>query len=179
MEKSAFKAEQNDKAMFPGESPVRRPSTAMSRQRVVSRPCSSAGDMFEEEVGTTQENAGATKFRPLAPLGNRRHRERTLSNPVSVNGGDPMFGDDHANAIMVAPGEVLVNIMSSSGKLRPAKMTEDIFENIFDSSTNSALMLTEDKEETNVVGNFLEGFIRNSRRNHAISNLSDMEENHA
>lgn len=184
MERSASKAEQADKAMSPGGSPVRRPSTSMSRQRImstpVSSPANSGGDMFEDNFEAIRENDGTTKFRPSAPVGNRRrHRVRTLTNPVSVTGGDPMFGDDQASAVLVAPGEVLVDMMSSSGKTRPAKISEELYDKIFVSSTDSALMLTEDKEETNFVGSFLEGFIRNSRRNRAISNVSDMEANHA
>ena len=140
----------------PAALPKRRPPRR--RVRIVSTPAGGAMDMFGEVPPKS------TVFQPNAAVRTRSRRQRTLSTPLS---GD-MFGD--TAAVMLAPGEVLLNIIDKDGKKYPIKVKEEVNKKIKDST--KPLTLVEMKRETEFTGQYLDGFIRSKGRERSLSNVS-------
>jgi len=162
LDKSAHKAEKTDQVMLSVPevgvvAPIRK-----RRVRIVSTPVG-GGDMFAEPGALPASATSVPAFQPLAPVGgaSRRRRHRTLSSPVT---GD-MFGD--TTPVVLGPGEVLANIVTSAGKKHPVKMDEKLLKKVCGSQT--PLVLMEEKKETSFVGNYLDGFIRKDGRSRALS----------
>ncbi len=141
---------------LPTPLPKKRPPRR--RVRIVSTPIGGAMDMFGEVP------AKSTVFQPNAAMRTRSRRQRTLSTPLS---GD-MFGD--TAAVMLAPGEVLLNIVDKDGKKYPIKVKEEVNKKIKDST--KPLTLVEMKRETEFTGQYLDGFIRSKGRERSLSNVS-------
>ena len=169
LDQSAHKAEKTDQVMLSVPEVRAVAPKPKRRVRIVSTPAG-GGDMFAELGAPLSASASAVPvFQPLAPIGgaSRRRRQRTLSSPVT---GD-IFGD--TTPVVLGPGEVLANIVTSAGKKHPVKMDEKLFKKVCGSQT--PLVLVEEKKETNFAGEYLDGFIRHSGRSRALSNLSITE----
>ena len=106
----------------------------------------------------------STVFQPTGALRARSRRQRTLSTPLS---GD-MFGD--TAAVMLAPGEVLLNVVDDTGKKYPIKVKEDVSNQI--KTSTKPMTLVEMRRETDFVGEYLDGFVRSKGRERSLSNLS-------
>lgn len=132
------------------------------RVRIVSTPAGKGQDMF----GALPP--AAPVFQPSAPVRARGRRQRTVSTPIS---GD-MFGD--TAAVVLAPGEVLLNIVEANGNKIPIKVHQDLYKKMKES--NIPLSLSEVTKETNFVGNYLDGFVRKEGRSRTLSSLSGMKE---
>ncbi len=168
LDKSAHVAENTDKVMM-AEVPQPKPVAPRPRRRIriVSTPAG-GGDIFAEPTSPLAGPSETTSvFQPSAPVGGqRRRRNRTLSTPISGE----MFGD--TAPVVIAPGQVLVNIMDSTGKKYPVKVPKATMDKI--SSSTAPLVLVEERKDANIVGSFLDGFIRKEGRQRAASNLSDI-----
>lgn len=132
------------------------------RVRIVSTPAGKGHDMFGEVP------PAAPVFQPSAPVRARGRRQRTVSTPIS---GD-MFGD--TAAVVLAPGEVLLNIVEAHGNKIPIKVHQDLYKKMKES--NIPLSLSEVTKETNFVGTYLDGFVRKEGRSRTLSSLSGMKE---
>lgn len=131
----------------------RRPT----RVRIVSTPAGSAIDMF----GAAPTNS--TVFQPKTTLrGNSR--SKTLSTPLN---GD-MFGDSTSS--LLAPGEILLNVVDTSGKKYSIKVMGEVYEKI--KGSKAPLMLTDAKDDSENVGTYLDGFVRMKSRDRSLSNVS-------
>lgn len=115
-------------------------------------------DMFGEVAPQS------TVFKPSTAVQRRNRRQRTLSTPLS---GD-MFGD--TAAVMLAPGEVLLNVVDDTGKKFPIKVKDEVAKKI--KTSTKPLSLVEMKKETEFVGEYLDGFVRSKGRERSLSNLS-------
>ncbi len=136
-----------------------RPRPPRSRRvRIVSTPAGGAMDMFGEVAPQS------TVFKPSTAVQRRNRRQRTLSTPLS---GD-MFGD--TAAVMLAPGEVLLNVVDDTGKKFPIKVKDEVAKKI--KTSTKPLSLVEMKKETEFVGEYLDGFVRSKGRERSLSNLS-------
>jgi len=141
----------------PAKSPIRPPRR---RVRIVSTPAGKRQDMFGE---VAPEGSG---FQPSASVRARARRQKTLSTPLTGN----MFGDTAA-AVVLAPGEVLLNVTDAEGKKMRVRVDEELYKKMKESTV--PLTLQEAKKETIFAGEFLDGFVRKEGRSRTLSNLSD------
>jgi hypothetical protein len=132
--------------------PIATRRSRTKRVKIVSTPIG-GGDMF----------AGGTEvFQPTAPL--RRRRVKTMSTPIS---GD-MWGD--TTTVVLGPGEILINVIGPNDEKYAAKMKEETYKKLSQGGTPFTLAAVE--EETQFVGQYLDGFVRRKGRNKSLSNLS-------
>ncbi len=135
-----------------GEGGAPRTRPPRKRVKIVSTPIG-GGDMF----------AGGTEvFQPQTSL-RRRRRVKTMSTPIS---GD-MWGD--TTTVVLAPGEILVNIIGPNDDKYAAKMKEETFKLLTESGTPQLLTIAE--PDTQFMGQYLDGFVRRSQRTPSISEL--------
>lgn len=142
-----------------------KPSVPPPRRRVrITSTPAGGGDMFGEVTPQALFRPGAS----IRGVGPRRGRQRTVSTPLS---GD-MFGD--TAAVVLAPGEVLLNVVDSNGKKMPIKVMDEVYKKI--KASTVPLTLTELKRETAFAGEYLDGFIRKQGRSRTLSNLDTMKD---
>lgn len=101
-------------------------------------------------------------FTPSAPL--RSRRRKTMSTPLS---GD-MWKD--TASVVLAPGEMVVNISGNNGVQYPAKMKSTTFANV--KASNGATTLVEESQSETFEGQYLDGFVRRRGRTRQLSNMS-------
>ena len=127
--------------------------TARKRVKIVSTPIG-GGDMFA---------GGSEVFQPVAPL-RRRRRVKTMSTPIS----GAMWGD--TTTVVLAPGEILVNVLGPNNEKFAAKMKQATYKKLSEAGTPFAL--TAEEEDTQFVGQYLDGFVRRKGRTRSVSNVS-------
>ena len=101
-------------------------------------------------------------FKPAAPM--RQRRRKTMSTPLS---GD-MWKD--TASVVLAPGEMLVNVTGNNGIPYPAKMKTVTFANL--KAGNGAMTLVEESQPDTFEGQYLDGFVRRRGRTRQLSNVS-------
>ena len=111
------------------------------RVKIVSTPIG-GGDMF---LGGTEV------FQPKNSVP-RRRRKKTMSTPIS---GD-MWGD--TTTVVLAPGEILVNIIGPNDEKYASKMKEEEFKKVKESGTPQLLAIAE--ADRQFMGQYLDGFVR-------------------
>jgi len=115
------------------------------RVKIVSTPIG-GGDMF---------TGGTEVFQPKDTL-RRRRRVKTMSTPIS---GD-MWGD--TTTVVLAPGEILVNIIGPNDEKYASKMKEETYKLLKESGTPQLLTIAQ--PDTQFMGQYLDGFVRRSNR---------------
>eukprot|EP00558_Chaetoceros_sp_UNC1202_P006423 CAMPEP_0197244998 /NCGR_PEP_ID=MMETSP1429-20130617/9929_1 /TAXON_ID=49237 /ORGANISM="Chaetoceros sp., Strain UNC1202" /LENGTH=745 /DNA_ID=CAMNT_0042705431 /DNA_START=63 /DNA_END=2300 /DNA_ORIENTATION=+ len=171
LDKSSHKSDRSDNMLTSvGENntslgaPSRR--APRRRIRIVSTPSGAGKDMF----GALTPAASQPFFKPELPVAPSflKRRNRTMSTPLS---GD-MFGAG-SSPVVLAAGEVLVNIVEQDGKKMPVKLKQETFNKI--RLGGNPLTLIESKKVTTFEGQYLDGFVRGSltaARARSNSNLS-------